>query len=105
MEKKHYIYLVKNEKHTKFKIGRTFTSNPRNRLKKYISHNPDVKIEGFWEVPSEKFEKFVYFELIKLGFIKDNTKHQREWFFGNIFKFEIDTMLKKLMEQHEELKR
>jgi hypothetical protein len=101
MEKKHYIYLVKNSNHTKFKLGRTFTSNPRNRLKNYITHNPDVKIEGFWEVPNEKFEKFVFVEVIKLGFLKDNTKHQKEWFWGNIFKFEVENIINKLKEQHE----
>lgn len=96
IEKYHYIYLVKNKNHTLSKIGYTFTNNPKNRLHKYVSHNPECVIAGIWKVKNKDMEKRVHLELVKRDFVKCNIKHQKEWFVGNILLLEIDQILKDL---------
>jgi len=99
MEKKHYIYLIKNRNYTLFKIGYT-SNNPEKRFKNYISHNPEVVPIDYWEVPNKRFENYVRCEVLKLGFIYIDIKHQKEWMCGNLFKMEVDNIIKKLKEQH-----
>ena len=90
--KKNYIYLVKNLKHTLFKVGYTSSQNPLNRIRNYISHNPEIQLIDIWEVPSKDYEKLVQYEIGKT-FPKCKIKGQQEWFLGNIFKFEITNMI------------
>lgn len=93
--KKHYIYLVKNKENTKFKIGYTSQKNPKIRIKHYITHNPDVSISGYWEVPNKKFDIYIQTELKKLWYKPCIRKGQKEWFDGNIENKDIEDIIEK----------
>lgn len=95
LEKKHYVYLVKNKNHTNFKIGYTYSKDPFKRIKSYYSHNPEIQFIDMWEVDNKYYEKEIQYEL-KCIFPKCLVRHQREWFIGNVFSFEIKNMIDKI---------
>ncbi|HRZ18505.1 MAG TPA: GIY-YIG nuclease family protein [Methanofastidiosum sp.] len=95
-EKRYYLYLVRDKDNTKFKVGCTFSENPRDRLRQYVSHNPDVVICGYWKVPNKKFEGYVQTELKKQWFKPCIRKGQKEWFEGSVDTYNIDSILNKL---------
>jgi len=98
--KKHFLYLVKNKTNTRFKIGYTFTKDPKIRLRQYVSHNPDTEMHGWWEVKNKTYEQLIHLEILKMGFPKVLLKGQQEWFEGNIFSFEIKNIINKFEERN-----
>ena len=93
--KKYYVYLVRDQENTKFKIGCT-TTDPKKRLRQYISHNPDVVICGYWRVKNKEYEKYIQIELRKQWFKPCVRKGQKEWFLGSTDIGNIDSIIKKL---------
>ena len=93
--KKHYVYLVETKDSNRFKVGRTSQQDPRQRLRSYISHNPDTRILGFWNIPSPNIEKSIYYALIKAGFKPVQVKGQKEWFTGTM----TERIMSKIVEE------
>jgi gamma-glutamyltranspeptidase len=98
--KKHYLYLIHNKGYTKSKVGYTFSKNPLNRLKQYITHNPEINIDlrNIFEVPEKVFEKLVQMGLLK-KYKKVKTKGQKEWYEGNITKNEVKNIIADIEER------
>lgn len=66
-----YIYVIKSTKH--YKIGRTL--KPKQRIKKYVTENPD-EIEV---ILCEKVKDYIEVEK-NLHWILKHKNHNREWF-------------------------
>jgi len=98
--KKHYLYLVRNKENILFKIGYTSQQNPRKRIRQYISHNPDIKVSGYWEVPNKNFDIYVQNELKKLWYKSCLVKGQKEWFEGIIENKELEEIIERFKKRN-----
>lgn len=73
---KNYLYLVTSN--NRFKVG--ITSNPKKRNYQYKAHNLDYKFEGIFEVKNKNIEKYIHWNLLKIGYKR--CKNYKEWFEG-----------------------
>ena len=75
---KHYLYLLVNEEQNIWKLG--YTTNPRQRLKSYITHNPLIKVIGIFDIPNKDYERKVNKELSHKGLGGySKMPGQKEW--------------------------
>ena len=94
----HSIYVVSDKERKHFKVGYSNYKTVRDRLKQYISHNPEVVIQGFFKVPYKLYEKSIQTELKKLGYIPCPIKGQKEWFNGSVELTLINEIIDKITE-------
>jgi len=90
---KAYIYLIQDDHN--FKVG--YSTNPKNRLKSYRTHNTNIRMLGIYPVESKNIENYMHTELLKNGykraFDKNRKKLSKEWFEGTITSFEFQKLL------------
>jgi len=93
--KKQFLYLVRTQSLSKFKIG--FTVNPKARAHNYKSHNPLTEYMCHKEIPDKRFEKLVHYELLKMGYKKSIVQGTSEWFDGTLNMKEFNDIITKVI--------
>ena len=75
-----YLYLVADG--DRFKVG--YSKHPRKRWRQYRTHNVNALIKGIYAVKDMEMERYVFYELVKLGYVRCNRYPRDEWFRGEI---------------------